>query len=231
MSNKTIVLGNLPLATKIIKLVNSSERFELIGTIHPSCEKTYDSPFDEKCAYRYCKKEGIEQIAISDVKSINDIDIGISARHNKILDKWFLDRFRLGVVNCHGGYLPEYKGVGGHVFPIINAESYTGASIHWMDERVDHGPIIDRQKIKIEEHDTGISLYSKINKLLFFLIKQNIKHITSQRVHAKPQDEFTLPNSKYPKIKYKKNLNTLLSKENKTDREKRALFWPSRQIS
>ncbi len=228
MSNKTIVLGNLPLATKIIKKVNSSKRFELIGAIHPSREKTYDSPFGEQCAYKFCKQNGIEQIEISDVKSINNIDIGISARHNKILDKWFLDRFRLGVVNCHGGYLPEYKGVGGHVFPIINAESYTGASIHWMDERVDHGPIIDRKKINIEEHDTGISLYFKINTILFDLIKQNIKHITSENMHAKPQNEFTLPNSKYPKIKYKHDLNALLGKKNKTDREKRALFWPSK---
>lgn len=231
MAKKAIVLGNLPLATKIIKIMRNNEKVKLLGSIHPSDNRDYDSPFDEECAYSYCKKEGIRKLEYNDVESIEDIGIGISARHNKILDKWFLDKFSLGVVNCHGGYLPEYKGVGGHIFPIINDEAYTGASIHWMDERVDHGALIGRRKIKIKDHDTGISLYFRINKILADLIRDNIKEIISGDADGKPQSTFDVPNDSYPKVKYKKDAYTLLNKNRKSQKEKRALFWPSKQVS
>jgi methionyl-tRNA formyltransferase len=204
---------------------------ELVGAIHPAKAKNYDTPFNESCAYKFCKENGINQISVSDVRNVDDVDLGISARNDAILANWFLGKFDMGVINCHGGYLPEHKGVGGHIFPIINNEGYTGAAIHWMDEKVDHGDIIDRQKIGIDCHDTGVSLYFKINVAILKLLKKNINSIVQNKVTSKPQDVYEMPSSKYPKVYYKEEIKKLIKKEPKSNKEKRALFWPSKMIN
>ena len=52
-----------------------------------------------------------------------------------------------------------------------------GATIHEMDEYIDHGPIICQEKIEILPNDTSSTLYYRIQQLEIKLFKKHIESI------------------------------------------------------
>lgn len=64
-------------------------------------------------------------------------------------------------INVHPGYNPYNRGWFPQVFSIINSLK-SGATIHEIDEQLDHGPIICQKEVTIEESDTSLTAYNKI---------------------------------------------------------------------
>lgn len=80
----------------------------------------------------------------------------------QIIPKDVLKIPALGCLNIHPALLPKYRGRFSTAHAIFNGEEYSGATLHWMDEGLDSGPIIMQKKVRIEEDDTGRTLYDKV---------------------------------------------------------------------
>lgn len=65
------------------------------------------------------------------------------------------DCFRHGILNCHAGDLPRYRGNACPNWAILNGESHVGFCIHRMDEGLDTGPVICRDRFPLGD-DTYI---------------------------------------------------------------------------
>jgi folate-dependent phosphoribosylglycinamide formyltransferase PurN len=77
-----------------------------------------------------------------------------------LLKQPLLDRFDGRIVNIHLGLSPYYRGAGTNFWPLVNGEpEYCGATIHFLDEGVDSGPILAHVRPEIERadgpHDIG----------------------------------------------------------------------------
>lgn len=97
---------------------------------------------------------------------------------------------KLGCLNIHPALLPKYRGRYSTAHAIFNGERYSGATLHWMDEGIDSGPIIMQERIKIDEDDTAKSLYEKFTetgKQLFIKFLDLWK--SGRPIRSKPQDE------------------------------------------
>ena len=81
-------------------------------------------------------------------------------------------------INIHPGYNPYNRGWYPQVFAIINKQKL-GATIHLMDEHVDHGDIIARQEVKIESHYTSKESYEKVLEAELELFRKSIRQIVS----------------------------------------------------
>jgi dTDP-4-amino-4,6-dideoxyglucose formyltransferase len=79
-------------------------------------------------------------------------------------------------INIHPGYNPLTRGWYPQVFAIINGLP-AGATIHEMDEQLDHGKIIDRATVDVEIYDTSETLYNKIIQKEIELLKKNLGNI------------------------------------------------------
>lgn len=79
-------------------------------------------------------------------------------------------------INIHPGYNPYNRGWYPQVFAIINKVKL-GATIHIMDEQVDHGAIIDRLEVNIESHYTSKEAYEKVLEAELDLFRTNIRTI------------------------------------------------------
>lgn len=66
------------------------------------------------------------------------------------------------IFNLHPSLLPKYKGCSSIPWAIIEGESETGYTYHYIDNGYDTGSIILQNKIKIENIDTQESLFKKI---------------------------------------------------------------------
>ena len=83
--------------------------------------------------------------------------------------------------------LPFARGGEANIWTIL--KKYTpGVTIHYINEKIDQGPIITQKKIKCFEHDTGKSLFIRSEKALLKIFKENWKQIKFGKVKAKEQD-------------------------------------------
>lgn len=59
----------------------------------------------------------------------------------------------LGVINCHSGKLPYYRGRCPIIWALINDEKEFGITVHYMDEGIDTGDIILQRTFRITDED------------------------------------------------------------------------------
>lgn len=69
---------------------------------------------------------------------------------------------RHGALNLHGSYLPKYRGRVPVNWAVINGETETGATLHYMVEKPDAGDIVDREKVPIAFTDTAFDVFGKV---------------------------------------------------------------------
>lgn len=115
----------------------------------------------------------------------NKIDLVVLAGFMRLLSSDFVKAYRNRIINIHPALLPAFKGSQG----IKDAFSYgvkiTGVTVHFVDEQMDHGPIILQQEVVIGESDTLKSLEAKIHKVEHSLYPQAIKLIAQGRIKLK----------------------------------------------
>jgi methionyl-tRNA formyltransferase len=92
-------------------------------------------------------------------------------------------------INVHPGYNPYNRGWFPQVFSILN-KLPVGATIHEIDEQLDHGAIIARRPVEMNSWDTSIDIYDRVQQMEVELLKENlasILHGTYQTL--KPEEE------------------------------------------
>jgi methionyl-tRNA formyltransferase len=88
-------------------------------------------------------------------------------------------------INIHPGLNPHNRGWYPHIFGIINGTP-AGATIHEMDEEIDHGAIIASKQIAVYSWDTSETLYKRITEAELQLIEENIENIINNTYVAVP---------------------------------------------
>ena len=88
-------------------------------------------------------------------------------------------------INIHPGFNPYNRGWYPQVFSIIN-EKLIGATIHIMDEKVDHGEIIDQIKIDVKSSDTSKEVYERVIEAEKILISKNLRKIIKNEYTTTP---------------------------------------------
>lgn len=124
-----------------------------------------------------------EDLNCSDIrKQIKDLTLnfGILAWWPYIIKKDIIGLTDRGFVNLHPAFLPYGRGKHPYIWNIVE-ETMFGASIHWINEKIDEGAIIDREKIRVTWEDTGETLYYKARQLTFDLFKKNYEAIRDGR--------------------------------------------------
>lgn len=111
----------------------------------------------------YCEKIGIqfslEKITINNLPFKPDLICSIYYRY--IIDADVIKSVRGKIFNLHPSLLPKYKGCSSLSWAMINGEKDCGFTFHYIEPQVDNGNIIIQKKIRIEDFDTGFSLYLK----------------------------------------------------------------------
>lgn len=71
-----------------------------------------------------------------------------------------------GVINVHPSLLPKHRGASPIQTAILNGDAVTGVTLMLTDERMDHGPILAQQKLRMDpSHATYIQLHDALAQL------------------------------------------------------------------
>ena len=78
-----------------------------------------------------------------------------------------------GALNLHGSLLPRYRGRVPVNWAIINGETETGATLHYMVEKPDAGDIVDQEKVPILFTDTALDLFNRVTEAAVTVIRRS----------------------------------------------------------
>ena len=124
--------------------------------------KNYNIPvkiFDKKSFNK-------SQFEISSQKVLSDFNIEMIclAGFMQILSKSFVDNWLNRIINIHPSYLPKNKGLNAQKQAIDDKISFTGCTVHFVNEEIDTGKIILQEKVKIMPEDSVQTLSDRILK-------------------------------------------------------------------
>ena len=106
-----------------------------------------------------------------------------------ILKRGLIDAFSGRIINLHLGLSPYYRGAGTNFWPLVNGEpEYVGATIHYLDEGIDTGPILAHVRPDVRPDDGPHDLGNRtIEAAAERLIETAYAHIAG-RVRPVAQD-------------------------------------------
>ena len=93
-----------------------------------------------------------------------------------------------GALNLHGSYLPRYRGRVPVNWAIINGESETGATLHYMVEKPDAGDMVDQEKVPILFTDTALDLFNKVTEASVTVIGRSWPLLATGKAHRIPMN-------------------------------------------
>jgi len=108
--------------------------------------------------------------------------------YRRILSKDLLSIPRLGALNLHGSLLPRYRGRAPVNWAIVNGESETGVTLHYMVEKADAGDIVAQKRVRIDFDDTALTLYRKLTRAARELMAEMYPLLIEGRAPRTPQD-------------------------------------------
>ena len=116
-----------------------------------------------------------------------EINLICLAGYMKMLPPTFVKQYENKILNIHPGLLPEFGGKGFfgmrvHEAVINSGKRESGATVHFVDEIYDHGPIILQKQVEVLETDTAESLAARILKLEHELYPEVVKAFCENKI-------------------------------------------------
>lgn len=116
-------------------------------------------------------------------------DIFVVVAFGQILPKSIIDMPRYGCVNIHASLLPKYRGSSPIQWAVIDGCEYSGVTTMQMDEGIDTGDILLVKKVKLDDKETGGSLFDKLSVVGAGLLIETLKGLEAGTITPVKQDD------------------------------------------
>ena len=90
------------------------------------------------------------------------VDLVVLAGFMRVLHAPMLKAFPGRIINIHPSLLPKFPGLEAWTQALAAGEEVTGCTVHYVDEKIDHGKIIAQREVRILPADTPESLHARI---------------------------------------------------------------------
>jgi phosphoribosylglycinamide formyltransferase-1 len=92
----------------------------------------------------------------------HQVDLVCLAGYMRLLSPWFVREFEQRVLNIHPSLLPAFPGLEAQRQALEYGVKYSGCTVHFVDEELDHGPIIKQAVVPVLPDDTVETLSARI---------------------------------------------------------------------
>ena len=137
----------------------------------------------------YATKEDYERKIIEEVRK-RDVDLICLAGYMKILSSSFCQEFTYSMMNIHPALLPAFPGLHVQKKALEWGVRYSGATVHFVTEDVDMGPIILQAVVPVYQNDTEESLSERILKEEHKIYPESIRLFFEGRLEVRRRKVF-----------------------------------------
>jgi len=158
---------------------------------------THEDDPGENCWFdsvkKWAQEKGIKVYTTEEINSSPWIektaamkpDVIFSFYYRKMICREILGLPWVGAFNLHGSLLPAYRGRCPVNWALINGETRTGVTLHYMIEKPDAGDIVGQKAVWIEQTDTAKILYDKLCLAAKDLLDEVLPWIKQNRIPRK----------------------------------------------
>ena len=130
--------------------------------------------------------------------NVHGVTLVILAGFMRLLSPFFIRAFPQRVMNIHPALLPAFPGTHAQRQALERGVRVAGATVHFVDEEVDHGPIIIQAAVPVYSDDTEETLSARILAQEHRIYPQAIQLYTEGRVEVQGNRVVILNESQSP---------------------------------
>lgn len=158
---------------------NKKEAYGLTRAENAKIENLFIDPKD------FPSMEDYNRALIQEFKK-RDIQLIVLAGYLKVLSKDFIENFQY-IINIHPSLIPSFCGKGYygervHEKVLEYGVKITGATVHFVDEGTDTGPIILQDIVRVQDYDTVETLQRKVLQVEHRLLPEAVKLFCDNRL-------------------------------------------------
>lgn len=130
-----------------------------------------------------------DEQAIIDIMKENEIDLVVLAGFLKILSPNFTKAFENRIINIHPSLIPSFCGKGYYGLKVHEAAieygvKVSGATVHFVDENADTGPIIKQDTVEVFAGDSAEDLQQRVLKIEHKILSQVVADYCDDKIRV-----------------------------------------------
>jgi phosphoribosylglycinamide formyltransferase-1 len=106
-------------------------------------------------------REGHDRAVVAALKQ-HSVDLVCLAGYMRLLSPWFVQQFPRRILNIHPSLLPAFPGLEAQEQAFAYGVKVSGCTVHFVDEELDHGPIIVQKTVPVLDADDEHTLAERI---------------------------------------------------------------------
>ncbi len=112
------------------------------------------------------------------------VDLVLLIGYNRILSPQFVKKFRTRIMNIHPSLLPAFPGwdINVHRAVLESGVKITGCTLHFVDEKMDAGPIIMQKAVEVREDDDEETLKRRVQEAEGEVLVEGIRLFREGRI-------------------------------------------------
>lgn len=110
---------------------------------------------------RAMEREAYDRLVVEKLREAN-VDLVCLAGFMRLLSSYFVNEYPQRILNIHPSLLPSFPGLEAQLQAIEHGVRYSGCTVHFVDERLDAGPIIAQAAVPVLDGDDEDSLAVRI---------------------------------------------------------------------
>ena len=174
--------------TNLQSIIDAAEAGEINGKV-----KVVISNKENAYGLERARKHNIEAVFENDEDKViellkeRDIDLVVMAGYLKIISSKFVNEYKNKMINIHPSLIPSFCGKGFygkkvHQGVLDYGAKVTGATVHFVTEGADEGPIIMQEAVKVEQDDDADALAARVLKVEHKILKKSVGLICDGKV-------------------------------------------------
>jgi peptidoglycan/xylan/chitin deacetylase (PgdA/CDA1 family)/folate-dependent phosphoribosylglycinamide formyltransferase PurN len=127
-------------------------------------------------------------------------DLGVSLG-GPLLKRTLFTLPRRGTINLHLGKVPEFRGAPVGFWELMHGTSTIGATIHWVDDHLDTGPVIASAEAPIYDVDNLEEVQARAGELGTRLLRSVLERLSGGDIASSPQPHCVAPANRLPTLR------------------------------
>ena len=107
------------------------------------------------------KREEHDREIVAALKQ-HSVDLVCLAGYMRLLSPWFVQQFPRRILNIHPSLLPAFPGLEAQEQAFAYGVKVSGCTVHFVDDELDHGPIIVQKTVSVFDTDDEQALAARI---------------------------------------------------------------------
>lgn len=107
------------------------------------------------------EREAYDRLIVAALRH-QQVELICMAGYMRMVSAYFVSEFRNRILNIHPSLLPAFPGLEAQRQALEHGVKFTGCTVHFVDERLDAGPIILQAAVPVEDNDTPDTLAARI---------------------------------------------------------------------